>query len=299
MRRGAAASGGRRRARVPAFVPLGVLLVGVLSLLHRLDREAAAQGVATIDLTRYRLHHGDRWVCDAWLASLERVLASAGELAADDREGIRRLASDVGSLSFVAEVGEVEVDWPDGLNVPLRLRRPVACLKVGDDFLPVADDGTVLSGYSYAPHPAPRGGYLPVLGPHGLGRDRDAPFEPGDVLAHAAYRDALAVAASLADHLDAASRERLGRIVVDASRETAYDGLPGGVFLDLEGARRIHFGRPPGSSAPGELPLATKWTHVRDALARWEDGESFDAFDARWDAPKPLRFEEAAGSPGR
>ena len=69
--------------------------------------------------------------------------------------------------SFVAEVGAPEVNWPDGLTLPIRLREPVACLRVGQDFPPVAADGTVLAGYSYTPHPA-GGGFLPVLGPHGL-----------------------------------------------------------------------------------------------------------------------------------
>lgn len=286
----------RARGRIPAWLPLGIVLVGVLSLLHRLDREAHSRGVARIDLSRYRLHAGDRWVSDVWLRAIERTLLRRGELEADDGEGIEGLVEELRSLSFVAEVGEVEVDWPDGLNIPLRLRQPVACLRVGDDFLPVAADGTVLSGYAYAPHPDGSGGYLPALG-RGLGGREDELPAPGDVLRDPALLDALAVARSLAAFLGPLARERLGRSVIDASSESAYDGLPGGVVIDLEGARRIHFGRPPGGGEPGERPLADKWASVDGALQRWAAGEDFDAFDARWDAPKELRLD--GGEPAR
>lgn len=282
-----------RRGRIPAWLPLSVVLVGVVSLLHRLDLEAAARGVSRVDATRFRLHAGDRWVSDAWIQSLERILLRTGDFSADDRGAIDALLEELAALSFVAEVGEVEVEWPDGLHVPLRLRRPVACIKVGDDFLPVADDATVLSGYSYTPHEDGVGS-LPVLGPHGLDLDPLAPFEAGDVLGHPAHLDALAVAASLLRHLDVTTRRLLGRVVIDASRTEAYDGLPGGVVLDLEGARRIHFGRPPGGGGPGELPVERKWDHVREALERWEAGEDFDAFDARWDVAKTLYDDEGA-----
>lgn len=282
-----------RRGRIPAWLPLSVVLVGVVSLLHRLDLEAASRGVSRVDATRFRLHAGDRWVSEAWTHSLERILRRTGEFAADDRESIDGLLEELAALSFVAEVGEVEVEWPDGLHVPLRLRRPVACIKVGDDFLPVADDATVLSGYSYTPHDDGLAS-LPVLGPHGLDLDPLAPFEAGDVLTHPAHHDALAVAASLRRNLDVEARRRLGRIVIDASRPEAWDGLPGGVVIDLEGARRIHFGRPPGRAGTGELPVERKWAHVRDALERWESGGEFDAFDARWDVAKVLYDDEGA-----
>ena len=55
------------------------------------------------------------------------------------------------------------------------------------------------------------------------------------------------------------------------------------LVIDLEGERRIHFGRPPDADEPGELSVETKWVHVRDALARWERGDRFRAIDVRWD----------------
>lgn len=280
-----------RRGRIPVWLPLTVLLVGVVSLLHRLDKKAQSQGVAMVDVTRYRLHSGDRWVSEAWTQALERILVRAGSLEADDRDGIDRLRREIGTLSFVAEVGDVEVDWPDGLLVPLRLRRPVACIQVGDDYLPVADDGTVLSGYSYTPHRDAAGSF-PVLGPQDLDLDPLVPFEAGDILSHPAHLDALAVAISMRTHLASEDLRRLGRVVVDASRAQAYDGFPGGVVIDLEGARRVHFGRPPAGGGAGELPVSNKWAHVSDGLARWEAGENFDALDVRWDEAKSLYFDE-------
>ena len=52
----------RTRGRVPAWVPLGLALLGLASLMHRLNREVSGSGVARIDTTRYRLHAGDRWL---------------------------------------------------------------------------------------------------------------------------------------------------------------------------------------------------------------------------------------------
>lgn len=284
---------GRRRGRVPAWVPLGLALLGLASLVHRLDREVLVHDVARIDTTRYRLHAGDRWLSDAWIERLERLLVRTGELRADDREGILALAAELEALPFVAAIGEPRVVWPDGLTIPIRLHTPVACLRVGDDFLPVAEDGTVLTGYSYAPQPA-FGGYLPVIGPHGLGGSPFDPIQPGDVLGAPEHLDALTVAASMWRHLDRQALRRLGRVVIDASRQRDYRDLPGGVHIDLERTRRIHFGRPPGPHQPGELPAALKWLHVAEGLARWEGGEDFDALDVRWDEPESLRYDEAS-----
>lgn len=271
-----------RRGRVPAWIPLGIVLVGIGALVAKLGSEAQARGVASIDLTRYQLHADGRWTSPAWTARLERLLLRGRGLAAGDQDAIDALVREIEALSFVREVGEPQVEWPDGLTVAVRLYQPIACLRVGDDFLPVAPDGTLLAGYGYAPHEA-FGGHLPVLGPNGLDADPSDPFQPGDVLGHPAHLEALAVASSLWAHLDPLSVQQLGRVVIDASRTHAWDGKPGGVLIDLEGARRIHFGRAPDRDWPGELPVALKWTHVREALEGWSAGEDFAAVDVRWD----------------
>ena len=43
-------------------------------------------------------------------------------------------------------VAAPEVVWPDGLRIAVRFQSPVACLSVSGSYLPVAADGTVLSG---------------------------------------------------------------------------------------------------------------------------------------------------------
>ncbi len=274
--------GASRAGRVPAWLPLGVLLAGIAALVLRLDREARARGVARIDVTRYRLHSPDRWTLPVWNSRLERVLLAVDTIDAEDRGAIDELAQRIGALSFVAEVGEPQVRWPDGLDLPLRLRQPIACVRVGGAYLPVADDGMVLAGYSHAPHRA-FGGYLPVILPESQGEGDGALPVPGDLLDRPSEQRALAVARSMWAFLDKADRERIGRILIDARSPRAWDGLPGGVVIDLEGARRIHFGRSPLADAPGELPLERKWAHVHEALIRWEAGEDFAAVDVRWD----------------
>lgn len=271
-----------RRGSVPAWLPLGLVAIGIGSLVIHLGKEASARGVAKIDLRRYAWHSEGQWVSPAWRTRLETLLVDAHTVGADDRERIDELVAEIADLSFVKSVGEPEVRWPDGLVVPIDLRQPVACLRVGEDFLPVAPDGVILAGYAYSPHRA-FGGYLPVLGPHGLDADPTFPFEPGDRLLHPGHVAGLAVAASLFEHLDKEALRRLGRVVIDASQTHAFDGKPGGVFLDLEGARRIHLGRSPIDPPPGELPLVSKWHHVDEALREWESGAEFAALDARWD----------------
>ena len=63
--------------RIPAWLPIGVVLVGILALLARLEEEAQARGVARIETARYRLHTGEGWSSPAWTARLERLLLEA------------------------------------------------------------------------------------------------------------------------------------------------------------------------------------------------------------------------------
>lgn len=285
-----AAAPAARRGGVPAFVPLVLLFVGLFVGFAALQRSADGHGIARVDVTRYRLQSQSQWVSPAWLDQLERILVRLRELSADDLPAIRALRAEVEALPFVAEVGTPEVQWPDGLILPLRLHEPVACIPTeGRDFLPVAANGTVLGGYAFAPHQA-YGGYLPTLGPHGL---VPSP-RPGDVLSHPAHVAALNIAESLWRHLEVGDLRRLGRVFIDASREDApvFDRepgsatplrLPGGAFLDLEDGRRVQFGRPPLPVMEGELPIAAKWAHLREALGASEQGAPWALLDVRFD----------------
>ena len=75
------------------------------------------------------------------------------------------------------------------------------------------------------------------------------------------------------------------------------DALPGGVVIELPEARRVLFGRAPRPVHEGALPLAQKWQHVREGLARLRDGEAWDLCDARFDRARFVRREGDGGEP--
>lgn len=249
-------------------------------------RDVAAQGLERIETTRSRLDHGPGWVDPRWEEEIAWTLAQYEDLHPEDRSGVEALAATLSELSFVEEVGEVRVLWPDGLRIDLRLREPVACVHAGRQFLAVASDGMVLSGAWSAPPPC-GSGWLPVVcRPAGAEVDP----VPGEYLTGAMVTDGLAVATSLWDEFPARHVARLGRIAIDAaqSRETAPDNP--GCALFLEGSRVVYFGRSPNLDEPGETPVSTKWASVGTALDRLEGeaGEAVDwsIADVRWDRPE-------------
>jgi len=272
-----------------------LLAIGFVFVLNHLQQSAKRQGVGRVDTTRYRIHTGPLYFGDAWRNRLERILLRTQGLELTDKAAIAKIKNELEELTFVEEVGEPEVSWPDGLIFPIKLREPAACVRVGDDYLPVSDDGIVLAGYSYSPHEV-YGAWLPILGPTERLSRRGSPV-PGDRIEDAALLDALDVARSMQRHLIPAEQKRLGRIVIDASRDKAPDGFPGGVQIDLDGKRRILFGRPPASGEPGELPVATKWRSILTALSP-EAEQEWDLLDVRWDTPVLHSRDEALGETG-
>ncbi len=273
----------RLRGSVPAWVPMVFLAVGFIWVLNSLQMSAREKGVGTCEVTRVRLHHEPLYFGDAWQRRLERILRRRETVDLSNAAEVASLKAEFARLSFVEEVGEPEVVWPDGLVVPLRLREPAACIRVGDDFLPVADDGMVLAGYSYAPHEI-YGAWLPILGPSDRLLRAGLP-SPGDFIQDEALLAALKVAGSMQRNLIPKEQRLLGRFVIDASRELGPNGLPGGVRLDLEGKRRILFGRPPGGDFPGELSAQTKWMAIAEALNTGDAPLQWDVLDVRWDEP--------------
>lgn len=283
------------RGAVPVWVPLLLLFAGIVLGLQVLQREARQRGVAQIDVTRYRLMAESQWLSSAWTDELERILVEVRSLPVDDIEVLDRFSEEVAALPFVAQVGQYSVQWPDGLILPMKLREPVACIRTGGrDFLPVSADGMVLGGYTYAPHEA-YGGWLPTLGPHGLVEEVQGPIEPGTQIEVPEVLAALSVADSMWAHMGVEDLRRFGRVVIDASAQDAPvldraatelkpARLPGGVKIDLEGGRRVFFGRPPIPVHSGELPVGYKWAHIRHALEESEVGSSrWALLDARFD----------------
>lgn len=267
---------------------VAVVLVG--GWLVALRRQVLASGFAHVDTARARLDAGPGWIDERWAKELRWSLAGVPPVAADDDVALARVAALVASHSFVAAVEDVRVLWPDGLRVELRLREPVACVHVGRHFLPVAEDGTVLSGRWNAP-PTRDAGFLPVLRLVEDG-DRIGSRRPGARLEEPAALDGLAIAASLWRDLPPESQARLGRCVIDARRARRATVEEPGARILLEGERTVLFGRSPNLGEPGELPVETKWAHVDAALrllapdpARAEAAQGLDweVLDARWD----------------
>ena len=284
------------RGAVPVWVPLLLLFGGIVLGLNVLQKEARERGVAKIDVTRYRLMAESQWLSAAWTDELERILVEVRTLPVDDPVRLAEFVAEVEALPFVAQVGQYSVQWPDGLILPLKLREPVACVRTGGrDFLPVSADGMVLGGYTYAPHEA-YGGWLPTLGPHGLVEELQGPLEPGSQIIVPEVLAALSVAESMWGYMGVEDLRRLGRVVIDATAQEAPvldraatelkpAHLPGGVKIDLEGGRRVFFGRPPLPVHHGERPVGDKWAHVRHGL------EEADVGGSQW-ALLDVRFDE-------
>ncbi len=282
--------------RVPTWVPLALLFLSLIGGLRWLEADARGRGLARIDVTRYGLQTDAPWLNDEWYEALEQLLLDAEAVDAEDQEAIAELASKVEALPFVEAVGAPVVRWPDGLDLPIRLREPVACVRVGGrDFLPVSSDGMVLGGYSITPHLA-YGGWLPALGPLDLLDREQGQVRPGDMVTVPELLAALDVADSMWRHLGPDQLRQLGRVVIDASAADApiFDResgsvsptrLPGGVVIELEEGRRVFFGRPPHPLLEGELPVNLKWGHLRTALERGQEGDGWRLLDARFDRP--------------
>ncbi|MFT4538444.1 MAG: hypothetical protein ACI841_004831 [Planctomycetota bacterium] len=271
----------RRRGGVPIWVPLGLLALTAGVLAGKLGTETHAAGVSVIDVQSFDLRIRRGWMLPDWEARLANFLARADDLSAHDRDQIEALAQELEGLSFVAEVGVPEVIWPDGLSLPVRLHIPAANIRVGSAFLIVSEEGVVLAGASSTPHAA-FGLPLPVLGP--LDGSCDS-LRAGDSLQRADMIDALATARSMWQHLNVDLLADLGRVMIDASDAEAPDGFEGGVRIDLEGRRRIQFGRAARGDPAGELPVAMKWHSVARGIQELRAGGDWDLLDVRWDQP--------------
>lgn len=273
-----------RRGAVPLWMPIAlvVLLVGMGAIL--LERSAARQGVARVDLARYRLHHGQAWFSPDWRQELEEVLLAHGALMSTDLDARAALRADLEALPFIGDVEPGEVLWPKGLALRVRLIEPVACVRLGGEFLPISSDGSLLPGWSDAPHGLGVD-FLPVLRPTPLEWKLKAPFygEPTDDVL---LLSALSLARSFKEHLTPAERSLFGRAVFDVGASDAPDGLPGGAKILLEGERVIAFGDSPMERGPGELPDGDKWRHAVDGLVDGMEGASWAVLDVRFDTPE-------------
>lgn len=269
-----------RSGRVPTALLLGLLLLGFAWFVGRIDSAVRAAGHHDVDTRRVRIAGRD-WVPRDWEERIAARLTALGPIEAREREALERAAAEIAAMPFVAHVGDVSTVWPDGLCVDVVLRRPRACVRVGELYLCVAEDGVVLPGAWPLP-PDTGSGRLPVLGPFDWPTDE---LLPGDRLDSAEVEDGLAIATSLFEHLGPDVQDRLGIVLIDAREARAASVDNPGAQLFLEGRRVVLFGRAPNADAPGELPVAQKWRHLEAALELLDGpaGEDWDLLDARWD----------------
>lgn len=268
---------------------LGLVLsvLAILWFFRVLVRDAEAASFTSVEPAASRVDFGPGWSDPRWEALVSATLAQLPPLHPERAEDLRLVEDTLLKLPIVAAVGETRVLWPDGLRVAIELRQPVACVRSGDVYFAVSQEGIVLPG-AWSTPPGHDGKFLPLV----VLEDevRGAAWE-GNVLDSAGAHDGLAVAAVLERELAADDWIRLGRAVIDArtARTTSVEE-PGTVLL-LEGARRIYFGRSPNLDAPGELPVKNKCASLARALRLAESGEppvDWELVDVRWDVPEVL-----------
>lgn len=298
---GAARSEGahHRRGRVRAWVPFLLLFAAGVWVCESLASGVWASGFTTIDTRRARfvdpaeVAEGGGFVDERWEGLLRRTLASVPPFDATDLASAELLRRRVAALPFIADVGEPRVLWPDGIELPVKLRRPEACVRVGEEYLAVSSDGMLLPGAWPAP-PWIGQGFLPVIGPNDRTFDVAA---PGLRLSEARHLDALSVAVSMRAALGAAEFETLGPPLVDATRGRATSATEPGVELRLSDQRVIWFGRAPNAREPGELSVESKWKAVVEGarvLRESQGARDWSVLDARWDVPQ-IQWRESAG----
>ena len=285
----------RRRGRVPFGLALLLAVIAGLVAARRIVGAPEAQALISVDTCRSAIEvDADAdWVDPRWADELALLLAELPAFPADDRAGVLAVADEVATLPFVAEVFEPRVVWPDGVELDVRLRRPAACVWIGESFYAIAEDGVVLPG-SYPAPPWIGHGYLPVIGPNDRSFDE---FLAGDALVEERHLDALSGAIWMRAAFRADVFEVMGPPLIDATRARLTSVREPGVIIDLEGARRVWFGRAPWSDEPGELPVRMKWDSLARAVAELARGTDWDRLDVRWDDPD-VRLRDAQTASG-
>lgn len=278
--RAMAAPGCGRAGRVPVWIPPLVCAGAAWWAMSIVAADAPQIGFTTVDpaLSTLRLEepYDQRW--NRYLAE---ALAKLPKTDVEDRYGLERIGDEIALLPFVEEVGEVRVLWPDSLDIPVKLKKPAACVRVRQELLTVAGDGTLLPGGHDLP-PRDELGFLPVLGPN-AGR-LDA-LVPGDKLPAGPYADALRLAQAMRLELDPEASLLLGPVLVDATRAAEAGVDHPGVVLQLEERRVVWFGRLPWASV-GETPLKQKVENLERAARLLEPGDGMKPWtflDLRWD----------------
>src|SRR5688500_14059917 len=142
----AARGRGSRALAAAKGLAVVVSLGGLAVWLHGWREALYAGDFATVRTDQATLRAGPGWVDLRWSEEAAELVAELEPIRADERAEIEALVERLRELSFVASVGEAQVIWPDGIQIELELREPVACVHVGRHYLALAADGTLLSG---------------------------------------------------------------------------------------------------------------------------------------------------------
>lgn len=170
------------------------------------------------------------------------------ELPLLDPQLPQRLAMAFAAHPWVAQVVEVRNQSLALVTVTLQYRRAVALVEVPDGLYAVDPQGTLLPPQDFSAADAQD--YLLIRG------IKSVPNGP----AGKPWGDpAVTAAAALADFLGPRWKE-LQLTAIVAPRITSVQTKPQDVLLELEteGGSRIQWGRPPGSTYPGELEATQK-----------------------------------------
>ena len=282
----------RRKGQVPLWIPLALCASFLAWLAASLEGDLDLVGFTRIDPSRTKIDD-ERGLVDArWREMLSARLAELPHVSALDPAGAEAIRQSLLSLPFVAEVGEGRVLWPDGYDVAVRFREPVACVLLGDSYFAVSREGVILPGEWTRP-PWIGIGWLPLLvGDDGALDPARSAVPRGARLVSPEFRDALDVAVSMRASLEAEDFETMGAPAIDASHARSASVEDPGIVLHLEGSRRVYFGRVPSSDEPGELPAAKKWDALRRGLKAFAstsaDARDWELLDVRWDVPDVL-----------
>ena len=253
----AAPAGPPPRPRVHPALRVAVVLafagVAALAILRVNDRVRGLDDFR-VDLGTTWLARAPAWLPDAERKKLAEAVAAEGTLPFHEEGGPESVAARVGADPRVARVLGSRRRHPDGIEVMVELRRPVALVEAGGRAAAVDRDGVLLPG-DYGKHPLPR--------IRGAGSDLP---EPGHACGRSVVEGA-SVAAALPPDLVFP----LGLTIVDVS------GVAKGQPVMLH--RRTAKGEPPLSVEWGRSPAApdadldpaaeTKVGHLRLAVRRF------------------------------
>ena len=199
------------------------------------------------------------WVRSDIKSDVIRQARLDGPLSIVDRDLTVRIAAAFAAHPWVARVDRVSKQFPSGLDVVLSYRKPAAMVEVQDGAggLPVDAGGVLLPTKDFSAQDAdeyPRIGEIhsKPLGPLG-----------------AAWGDPCVVgAAQIAAEL-APDWKSLGLFrIVPAERKAARSGVEYTYALVTRSGTKIHWGRSPATTMPGEVPAAKKIAQLKRYAAQ-------------------------------